>query len=170
LVWLSASQVHHAPTANHRKSAITAVGLRRRSLADAAQSTAAEVIGPLWDRFGPRATQVPKRRGHDMFGVIYGRPQGERNRPDELQYIAGVQVNGPGDLPEGMVAYTVPAGTFAAFIHRGPIQNLRTTIHEVYRVWLPQSAWQHAQIADIELYDRRFDCNNANRKWNTGFS
>lgn len=144
------------------KPAITVVGLEAAFISGLSeQSTAAEVIPPLWDKFGSRSTQVPNRLGHDMFGVIYGRPQAERNRPDELQYIAGVQVNGPGDLPDGMVAHTVPAGTFAAFIHRGPIQNLRSTIHEIYRVWLPQSAWQHAQIADIELYDRRFDCNSA---------
>jgi predicted transcriptional regulator YdeE len=29
-------------------------------------------------------------------------------------------------------------------------------MHEIYRVWLPQSAYRHAQIADVELYDRRF--------------
>ena len=31
-----------------------------------------------------------------MYGVIYGRPEGERSHPHELQYIAAVAVNGPG--------------------------------------------------------------------------
>ena len=144
------------------KPALTVVGLEAAFISGlSAESTAAAVIPPLWEAFGPRATQVPNRFGRDMFGVIDGRPKAQRTHPDELQYIAGVQVEGSGELPDGMVSHTVPTGTFAVFTHRGPIQNLRTTIQEIYRVWLPQSAYQHAQIADIELYDRRFDCNRA---------
>lgn len=114
------------------------------------------VIGPLWQKFSQRAGQVPNRIGREMFGIICDRPKVERSHPDELQYLAGVAVSSADKIPEGMIARTVPAGTFAVFLHRGPIRAIGATMHEIYRVWLPQSAYRHAQIADIELYDRRF--------------
>lgn len=120
------------------------------------ETTNFKVIPPLWEQFCARAGNVPHRIGGDMFGVIYGRPESERSHPDELQYIAAVPVSSIDQLPEGMSSRTIPAGTFAVFIHRGPIYKIADTCREIYRVWLPQSGYQHTGIADIELYDHRF--------------
>lgn len=116
-----------------------------------------EVIPPLWNRILRDQSRVPNRAGEAMYGVIYGRPSEERSHPDELQYIAGVPVSEQGELPDGMVFHTVPTHRFAVVTHRGPIQNIGETCHAVYRQWLPQSEWEHAGIADVELYDHRFD-------------
>jgi AraC family transcriptional regulator len=91
-----------------------------------------------------------------MFGIVYDRPEKERSHPHEMQYIAAVRVSKVDEIPTGMVERTVPAGTFAVFTHRGPIQKIGTSVGEIYRDWLPQSAFRHAGIADIELYDYRF--------------
>jgi AraC family transcriptional regulator len=93
-----------------------------------------------------------------MFGIIYSRPESVRSHPHELQYIAGVQAAPSTTVPQGMDLRTIPAGTFAVFFHRGPIQKIGETCREIYRVWLPQTSWQHADIADVELYDERFEC------------
>jgi AraC family transcriptional regulator len=119
-------------------------------------TTAPKVIPPLWDKFAPLGGQVPGRIGHAMYGIIYGRPESERSHKDELQYIAAVEVGPEAGLLAGMVERTVPAGTFAVFVHRGPIHKIKETCYEIYRVWLPASPYKHAEIADIELYDDRF--------------
>jgi AraC family transcriptional regulator len=116
------------------------------------------VIGPLWEDFCHQADKIPGRIGKAMYGIIYGRPEAERAHPDELQYIAGVAASAEAEVPAGMVSRTIPAGTFAVFMHHGPIQKIAETVRQVYRVWLPQSPWRHAEIADVELYDERFDC------------
>jgi AraC family transcriptional regulator len=95
-----------------------------------------------------------------MLGVMYSRPEAERSHPHEAQYIAAVPVSSTAEIPEGMVARAVPEATFAVFTHRGPITNIGQTVAEIYRDWLPQSAYRHAGIADIELYDHRFNCEN----------
>lgn len=139
------------------KPALTVVGLEASFIsALSPDATNSHVIGPLWDKFVHRAAEVPNRIGHDMLGVVYGRPPAERSHPHEMQYIAAVPVSSTAKIPQGMVAHTVTAGTFAVFTHRGPINSIAKTVDEIYRVWLPQSAWQHAQIADVELYDERF--------------
>jgi predicted transcriptional regulator YdeE len=138
------------------KPALLVVGLEAAFIhALSPDATNFKVIGPLWEQFLRRA-EVPNRIGQEMFGVIYGRPATERKHPDELQYIAAVQVSSTAEVPQGMVSRTVPAGLFAVFIHRGPIKKIGDTCREIYRVWLPQSAYEHAGIADVELYDRRF--------------
>ena len=119
-------------------------------------ATSVEVIGPLWNRFVHRAAEVPQRADEAMYGVIYQRPARERAHPDELQYIAGVAVTAAENIPAGMVSRTIPPATFAVFLHRGPIQNIRQTVREIYRDWLPASPYVHAGVADVELYDHRF--------------
>jgi AraC family transcriptional regulator len=121
-----------------------------------------KVIPPLWDAFCKRMEEVPGRIGHASYGIIYSRPEEQRSHPHELQYIAGAQVRSGTAVPDGMVSRTIPAGTFAVFLHRGPIQKIGETCYEIYRVWLPQSKWQHADIADVEVYDEQFDCEGEN--------
>jgi AraC family transcriptional regulator len=122
------------------------------------EATNFEVIGALWDKLIGHIDRVPNRVGEEMFGVIYGRPEAERSHPDELQYVAGVPVRPESEIPDGMVSHTVQASTFAVFTHRGPINTIGNKCHEVYRIWLPQSNYEHAGVADVELYDGRFNC------------
>lgn len=117
-----------------------------------------EVIAPLWDRLFQNAGRVTTRIGAEMYGVIYSRPDTERSHPDEFQYIAGVSVDADSDVPDEMVAYEIGDCTFAVFLHQGPINMIGETCREFYRNWLPQSKYEHAGFADIELYDDRFKC------------
>jgi AraC family transcriptional regulator len=143
------------------KCALTVVGLEAAFLhALSPTSTNMTVIPPLWDKIAHRAGEVQGRSGAAMYGIIYGKPKAVRSHPDELQYVAAVAVDSQRAIPEGMVRHTVPAGTFAVFLHRGPITNIAQTCREIYRLWLPQSPWQHAGIADVELYDHRFTCDS----------
>lgn len=139
------------------KPPLTVVGLETAFIhALSPDATNIEVIGPLWGRFIPRANEIQRRTGEAMYGVIYAMPEAQRSHPDELMYLAGVAVSGVGELSDGMTSRTVPAGTFAVFIHRGPIQGIRETVSAIYRDWLPQSSYEHSEIADVELYDHRF--------------
>ena len=115
-----------------------------------------QVLGQLWSEFPGRAGSVPHRSGETMYGIIYGLPEVQRSHPHELQYIAAVQVSQAAGVPEGMVAWTVPAGKFAVFLHRGPIQRIAETCRYIYREWLPASTYEHSEVADVELYDDRF--------------
>lgn len=136
---------------------LTVVGLQRSFIhALSPDSNNLRVIGPLWGEFLERAGGIPARVGQAMYGVLFARPPAERSHPDELEYIAGVAVSSTASIPDGMVARTIPAGTFAVFLHRGPIRKIAETCHYIYRQWLPASPYEHSGIADIELYDERF--------------
>jgi AraC family transcriptional regulator len=144
------------------KPALTVIGMHRSFLhALSPESNTKQVIGGLWHEFPQRASSVPHRAGHTMYGIIYGLPEEERSHPHQLEYIAAVPVSSTaqipdGMIPDGMVARAVPAAKFAVFLHRGPIEKIRATVYDIYRVWLPASPYVHAEIADVELYDHRF--------------
>ena len=145
------------------KPAMTIVGLETPFIhALSPETNNFKVIPPLWDAFSHRVGELAGRIGQASYGIIYSRPEEQRSHPHELQYIAGAQVRPGAAVPEGMVSHTIPAGKFAVFLHRGPIQKIGETCYEIYRVWLPQARWQHADIADVEVYDERFDCEGEN--------
>lgn len=140
----------------------TLVGLEakfRHALSDA--SNAATTIPPLWDTFGPRIAEIGTRSDPVCYGLITGDPLEQRAHPDELRYLACVPVRAGAVAPEGMVSRVVPAGTFAAFTLVGPIREIGTHCRTIYESWLPASPYRHAGIADLELYDARFDPESA---------
>jgi AraC family transcriptional regulator len=55
-----------------------------------------------------------------------------------------------------MTARTVPGGTFAVFVHRGPISTFHETVGAVWQRWLPESGLKPTGQPDFELYDSRF--------------
>jgi AraC family transcriptional regulator len=90
------------------------------------------------------------------YGYAYCLPEGERDRPDEVGYVAGVPVADDAPVPEGMVAKDMAGGLYAVFEHHGPIWTFDKTLHAVHRDWLPGSGYVGNGIADLERYDERW--------------
>lgn len=147
------------------KPAATFVGLEESFIsALSPDATNFKVIGPLWQTFLQRAQQIPNRIGHDMYGIMTSTPESKRTHPHELQYLTAVAVSAVDSIPEGMIWRTVPDTTFAVFTHKGPITAIGDTVGQIYQQWLPQSGYEHSDIADIELYDHRFNCEQENQE------
>lgn len=139
-------------------TATRVVGLHAKFLHGLSPETnAGSVIGKLWHEFSSLEGDVPNRvEGGPCFGVIWGEPDESRSHPDELHYLACVEVTSFDDVPEGMISRAIPESVFAAVTHRGSMDRIAETIRPLYRDWLPGSEWEHAGVADIEIYDERF--------------
>lgn len=78
-------------------------------------------------------------------------------------YIAAASTQAP---PEGMVAYEVPAATWAIFECTGPMpaamQSLQT---RVLTEWLPTSGYQYADAPDIEVYSEGDQSSESYKSW-----
>jgi AraC family transcriptional regulator len=161
-VWQLTGEVNMLTPQLVEKPELKIIGLEATFISGLSpDATNFQVIGPLWGQFMARANQVPNRLGGEMYGVMFDPPAGQRKHPHEMQYVAGVRVSSTAEVPDGMVARTVPATTFAVFTHRGTIKTIGDTLADIYRVWLPQSGYQRSGIADIELYDHRFHMDRA---------
>ncbi|MCC6573996.1 MAG: effector binding domain-containing protein [Planctomycetes bacterium] len=120
-----------------------------------ADAPANNPIKPLWDGFSRSFQQVPNRVGQQMYGLIYGSPMSERTHPDELNYIAAVEVSSLDGLPKGFVGREVPGGTYARATHAGLLGNLKRTLQVLYREALPAAGLEPVGT-EIEVYDQRF--------------
>ena len=50
----------------------------------------------------------------------------------------------------------VPACTYARFSHRGKVSLLDNTVNFIYSNWLLNSAMQHTQGPDLEIYGAQY--------------
>lgn len=113
------------------------------------------VISALWDKYFPRGDEIPTRLGLIHFGVCF-KGEGEKSHPDECFYLAGAEVQSIDEVPEGMMAMTIPAGRYAVFTHKGKLEKLSFTMKYIYGSWLPKSGENLRDAPDLEIYDKRF--------------
>jgi len=131
------------------KSAFHVVGMQGRYT-----PTTNHGIPELWSRFAPRMDEVEQRIGKHSFGVCIPI---EGDELGSFDYVACVEVEPGGRVPEGMTALAVDGGTYAVFTHRGHISHFHETMKQVWGVWLPASKLRYAHHPDFEYYDDRFD-------------
>lgn len=116
-----------------------------------------QVIPPLWRAFLARIQEVPLPLAPERYGAcLCLSDQVEKEHPDEMLYLAGVPVQAGATPPPDMVSLTVPAGNYAVFVHRGPVETIRHTLNYIYGSWLPKSGHTLRNAPHLEVYDHRF--------------
>jgi AraC family transcriptional regulator len=126
------------------RPAFTVIGMKYRG-----RNEHNEIPG-LWEQFVPRMGEVP-RSGAAAYGVMgnYDPATGE------FDYVAGLEGDPSAAVPEGMVRWDVPAGTYAAF--RCSLNTVRQTLDDIYHTWLPGSGHEHADAPEFEYYGADYD-------------
>lgn len=118
------------------------------------------VIPKLWGQYIPRRHEIKNAKSAINLGVCQEVPAEEKSRPDECMYIAATEVTSFENLPEGMQSFTIPAGEYAVFTHKGSLEKFEHTLNYIYGSWLPKSGKKLRHAPDIELYDHRFNLND----------
>jgi AraC family transcriptional regulator len=125
------------------------VGLRTSFFGtDSEKNNIAEKLPPLWQQFLVRLSEVDNTVGGTCYGVV----RQLQENSDELEYFCAIEVTAPADIPQGMLAITIPPRTYAKFTHKGAVSLIDNTINYIYSTWLPQSGKRHANTADLEFY------------------
>ncbi|MBL8630799.1 MAG: AraC family transcriptional regulator [Rhodospirillaceae bacterium] len=103
-------------------------------------------IPEQWDRLQPYIDTTPNQVGQRAYGVCHGmHAQG-------FDYFAGIAVSKTSDLPKALTPLHVPAGTYAVFLHLGPISAIRDTIDAAWS-WSKSSGQQDMTRAlHLEVY------------------
>ncbi len=114
-------------------------------------------IPQLWGQFNTNCNRVPNRTD-DKFalGVC---PYVDMEHFDEntpFEYITGLAVTTFDNVPEDMVAYTIPAAKYAVFTHKGALDTLQDTYNQIFGTALSENGLELDSKDQIELYDERF--------------
>ncbi|MCE9634322.1 MAG: GyrI-like domain-containing protein [Planctomycetes bacterium] len=148
------SSVRLDPPVIVTRDAFHVVGLRERYEQGKQMGIPAQ-----WDRFVPRIDEIANRSVHRTYGVCVCEardPASSPGGPPHFQYTACAEVSAIERVPDGMIGFTVPGGTFAVFTHRGPISEFGATIQAVWGGGLAAAGLTPTGAPDFELYDERF--------------
>jgi AraC family transcriptional regulator len=113
-------------------------------------------IPALWGRFAPRMASVPRRTSPGTSYGVCALAKDARGG-DALEYTACVEADALAPAPEGMVAFTLPAATYAVFAHTGPIAGIGATWDAIHHRLLAEAGLTKAPAPDFERYDERWD-------------
>ncbi len=115
-----------------------------------------EVIPPLYKRFHPLRAKLPPATDRYIYGACRCPDEKTRQHPDEQEYLVGINVPANTKAPRGTALWTIPAGTYAVFVHRGPVAKLEETINYAFSSWLPRSGYTHTGGPNFDRSDERF--------------
>jgi AraC family transcriptional regulator len=69
---------------------------------------------------------------------------------------AAVQVLDFENIPAGMDRLIIPAGSYAIFVHKGPVHTFYRTIQYIYGQWLPDSDYVLDQRPQFEIMTEKY--------------
>lgn len=128
------------------KPAFSVVGLQYRG------KNENDEIAQVWNELVPRIRDI---ESPTPSMVSYGVITEFDESANEMEYVAGVEVDDVSEVPDGMVSVDVPAQTYAVFPTTLPA--LHETIRHIYDEWLPDSDYERSAGPEFELYDEDFD-------------
>ncbi|KJB89452.1 AraC family transcriptional regulator [Paenibacillus sp. E194] len=142
------------PSITEIKNEIHVVGI------SGAASPDHNTIPELWEELLQRRHEI-QGMTPELTGYGICPPQHEVELRDITEHspfghIAGFSVERIADIPHGMRAYTVSAGTYAVFKHQGITQQLRSTYDYIWGTWLSNTPLRLDDRADFEVYGRDF--------------
>ncbi len=153
------------------RPAMIVVGMGVRFVPNHPPESGGNPIPGLWHRFVNRQHEVLNRVKGPSYGLIERLPGDETTTPaKELFYICGVSVSAvdPANSTGGeWLVRHIPAGKYASFTHKGMLDKLHLTLHEIYDVWLPANRSRVRPGAHLELYDHRFRIDSDESEFDT---
>ena len=115
-------------------------------------SLAEPAMGALWRAFRPRVGEVGNRASDSFISMrVFEGPVGSAPDPGaRFRQWAAVEVDGPGEVPDGMDAHTLAGGLYAVFTYRGRADAFEEAGRYIYGEWLPGSRYE---LADREFFE-----------------
>ncbi len=108
-------------------------------------------IMTLWEEFTPRIQEIPGvEMDDDSYGVFWGNDE----MCEEFTYLACVESDITGPLPEGMIELNITGGEYAVFTF--PFEQVEEAWGYIYGEWLLVSPYQHGAGYDFEYYPAEF--------------
>lgn len=132
------------------KSAIMVIGIECRT--SNAPEAGPHDIPKLWEKFFMEdvISKIPNKTSHEVFG-LYCDYEGDYTAPYSL--VIGCPVSSIDVIPKGMVAKTIPKGSYAIFRAIG--EHPKSLIETWGNIW-QQPKLDRTYTGDYEVYGTKF--------------
>lgn len=114
----------------------------------------------VWKSFMPRRKEIPNRVSDDLISMSIYDPKyfDEFNPSRKFSKWAAVEVTDHENVPDGMAAFIIPAGTYAVFLHRGI--DAAATFRYIFTEWLPASGYAVDDRPHFEVLGAKYKNND----------
>lgn len=127
--------------------AMLIAGLGERYAYDSPNNT----IPALWQRFDAYQGSIPGVVPNAWYGICC-------NFDDtSFEYVSGVEVADFSEMPKEFSCVRLAPQKYAVFVHREHISTIRSTVHAIWRDWLPNPKYEAADAPNFERYGPEFD-------------
>jgi predicted transcriptional regulator YdeE len=86
-----------------------------------------KIIGLLREDLANRMNEIENKRGSGIYLIQIYPNDGEWTPHVLFQHVIAFEVTSFGEIPNGMMTYTVPPGHFIKIIHKGAESQIGTT-------------------------------------------
>jgi len=116
------------------------------------ESQAAGGIPDQWQRLLPYFGHIPGQVGKIAYGVVYN-----FDIDSSFNYLSGVEIARPADLPSGLLMLPIPAHKYAVFCSKEHIAGIRAMCSAIWNTWFPESGCKPANAPTLECYGPEFN-------------
>lgn len=112
-----------------------------------------------WASFMTDFGKIEGQVGFAAYGVChsFGGGSAVSSETALMDYLVGVEVKDPGQVPGYMYTLTIPKRKTAVFLHEGDIAGLPKTWGRIFDEWLPAAKLEVAQGPQFEVYGEDFN-------------
>lgn len=117
----------------------------------------------LWRSFMPERKNIKNTLNTDLYSLnIYEdiHEYTDFSPEKEFEKWAAVEVADFDNVPENMEIYTLKAGLYAVFIHKGDITTFAKTFDYIYKTWLPNSDYVLDNRVHFEILGEKYKNND----------
>lgn len=102
--------------------------------------------------------------GSDLYSIQLFPPGIQTlGKEDTFEKWAAVKVESPNLLPSGMETIALE-GTYARFVHEGPMTTFHLTLQSIFGIWLPSSGYQLDDRPHFEIMPDGYNRNDPQAK------
>ena len=111
-------------------------------------------IPQQWERFVPRAGNIPNPKGTVFYGVCWN------TKPDcAFDYLTGIEVTNTSNLSNEFASVKLDTRRYAAFAHTAHVSAIPKTIDTIWTKWVPDCGLKVANAPCFERYTSDFNPN-----------
>lgn len=117
----------------------------------------------LWNGFMTQKSMIKNVIGSDLYSIqVYDNLNYFKNfnPTNEFTKWAGIEVGNPNNIPNGFSSFTLEAGLYAVFIHKGLPSAMANTMQFIMSEWLPNSAYTLDYHPHFEILGEKYKKNS----------
>jgi len=116
----------------------------------------------LWRSFMPHRKEIMNTASADLISMqVYNTPLNTQDFDIHALFEkwAAMEVADFNNVPEGMETFTIPAGKYAVFHHKGGPAKAREAFSYIFGIWLPASGYQLDHRPHFEVLGEKYKGN-----------